>query len=88
MTFFPARVMDLPNRNGLVAMSLAGLYEILLRGLVGEADRNSLSYITPEAAYGELKKRTGQDFGYDPEKWRTFIRENSERLQVGPFERI
>ena len=48
-------------------MPVAGLYELLLLGLSGEADPQTLGYIPREAAYEELKRRTGQDFHYDLE---------------------
>jgi hypothetical protein len=69
-------------------MSLAGVYELLLQGLAGDAPPRSLGYMSPEAAYEELKRRTGQDFGYDVENWREYIRGHREELRVGPFERI
>jgi hypothetical protein len=69
-------------------MSLQGVYEMLLRGLAGEADPNTLSYISREAAYAQLKRRTEQDFGYDVEKWREYIRANQDRLDIGRFEMI
>ena len=45
-------------------MSMSGVYELLLRGLEGKADPNTLSYVSREAAYEELKELTGQDFGF------------------------
>jgi hypothetical protein len=52
----------------------------LLRGLEGRSDPNSLPYISREAAYRELRQRTGQDFGYDVEKWRDYLRQGAEGL--------
>jgi len=69
-------------------MSLSGVYELLLRGLEGNSDPQTLHYTSREAAYEELKRLTGQDFGYDSGKWREFIRSTRERLRVGNFERI
>jgi hypothetical protein len=69
-------------------MPLSGIYEILLRGLAGTAAPNSLSYLSRNDAHAELKRRTGQDFGYDLEKWREYIRANREPLGVGGFEKI
>ncbi|HEV3255698.1 MAG TPA: hypothetical protein VG013_02340 [Gemmataceae bacterium] len=69
-------------------MSLSGVYELLLRGLAGEADPNSLNYVCRKRAYAELKRRTGQDFGYDLDQWRAFIRSHREALAVGKFENI
>jgi hypothetical protein len=69
-------------------MSLSGVYELLLRGLAGEADPNSLQYIAPDQAHADLKRRTGKDFGYDLEKWRAFLCAHREALGVGKFERL
>ena len=33
-------------------------------------------YLTREAAYQKLKAFTGQDFGYDAERWEVWIREH------------
>ena len=69
-------------------MSLNGVYELLLRGLAGQADPNSLQYIAPDKAHADLKRRTGKDFGYDLEKWRNFLCAHREALGVGKFERL
>jgi hypothetical protein len=63
-------------------MSLSHVDQLLLRGLEGRADPNSLQYISREAAYQELRQRTGQDFGYDVEKWRDYLRQDAEGLPV------
>ncbi len=68
-------------------MSLSGIYELLLRGLAGEADPNTLNYISREAAYTELKKRTGKDFGFDPEEWRAYIQSKQSFLGVGKLKK-
>jgi hypothetical protein len=62
-------------------MSLSHAYELLLRGLEGTSDPNSLRYISREAAYLELRQRTGQDFGYDIEKWREYVRLHAGELE-------
>ena len=54
-------------------MSLSSIYQLLLRGLEGSSDPSTLHYISRDAAYQELKQRTGQDFGYDIEKWREYV---------------
>ena len=69
-------------------MSLSGIYQLLLHGLEGMSDPNTLHYVSREAAYQELKQRTGQDFGHDAEKWRAYIRLHRERLGVARFEPI
>lgn len=69
-------------------MPLSGTYQLLLRGLEGTSDPNTPQYISREAAYQELKQRTGQDFGFDAESWREYIRVHRDRLGVARFERI
>ena len=69
-------------------MSLSGIYQLLLHGLEGMSDPNTLHYVSREAAYQELKERTGQDFGQDVEKWREYIRAHRDRLGVARFEPI
>jgi hypothetical protein len=63
-------------------MSLSHVDQLLLRGLEGTSDPNSLQYISREAAYEELRQRIGQDFGYDVEKWRDYLRQDAEGLPV------
>ena len=67
-------------------MSLADVYQLLLRGLEGTADPHTLHFISREAAYQELKLRTGQDFGYDIDKWRDFIQLHPEEIETGTFQ--
>ena len=69
-------------------MSMLGVYEILLRGLAEEVHPSTLHFLPRESAYQELKRRTGQDYGYDPEKWREYLRQHREELGVGNFEEI
>jgi hypothetical protein len=69
-------------------MSLSGIYQLLLQGLEGTSDPNTLHSISREAAYQELKQRTGRDFGHDVEQWREYIRLHRDRLGVATFERI
>ncbi len=69
-------------------MSLSGFYNLLLRGLAGKSDPQTLHYISPGAAHEELKKRTGEDFGYDVEKWREHLRSNRERLGIASFDHV
>ena len=61
-------------------MSLSHVDQLLLRGLEGRSDSNSLQHISHEAAYQELRQRTGQDFGYDVDKWRDYLRHGAEDL--------
>lgn len=69
-------------------MTLGGMYNLLLRGLSASTDPRQLHHMTPEAAYQELKQRTGQDFGYDVEKWRAYLRANREQLRIPSFDRV
>jgi hypothetical protein len=69
-------------------MSLSGIYQLLLHGLEGTSDPNTPHFISSEAAYAELKERTGQDFGQDVEKWREYIRVHRDHLGLARFERI
>jgi hypothetical protein len=69
-------------------MSLSGIYQLLLRGLEGTSDPNTLPSISREAPSDELKRRTGQDFGHDAERWRDYIRFHRDRLGVATFERL
>jgi hypothetical protein len=63
-------------------MSLSHVDQLLLRGLEGTSDPNSLQYISREAAYQELRQRTGEDFGYDAEKWRDYLRQGARDSPV------
>ena len=40
-------------------------------------------YVPRERALELLKRWTGQDFGYDAEKWETWIAENRSKVKVG-----
>src|SRR5262245_25135712 len=55
-------------------MSLESVSDILLRGLAGQLLPTALHHLSPEAAYAELKRRTGEDFGHDVESWRAYLR--------------
>ena len=69
-------------------MSRSGIFQLLLRGLEGTSDPNTLHYLSREEAYQELKQRTGQDFGQDVEKWREYVRLHRDRLGVARSEHI
>jgi hypothetical protein len=57
-------------------MSRLTLIEGLLRNLASEIDRNARAYLPRDVAYAELKRLTGQDFGYDVARWRAWLRGN------------
>jgi hypothetical protein len=53
-------------------------FEFLLRNLEGIPDgmpRDSW-YMSQERAYSELKRQTGQDFGYDVDAWAQWLDAN------------
>jgi len=47
----------------------ASPFEVWMMNLSQEIPKHSLHYMTKEEAYEELKKETGQDFGYEVDKW-------------------
>jgi hypothetical protein len=69
-------------------MSLSGAYSLLLRGLERISDPRTLHYVSRDAAYEELKNRTGEDFGYDVEKWREHLPSHRERLGIASFDHV
>ena len=56
-------------------MTKAGLIKILLKNLNQEIEQNDPSFCTREEAYRILKELTKQDFGYDVEQWKQWIKE-------------
>ena len=52
------------------------LEEIYILSLREKLPEGSMAYMTKESAYLELKKWTGQDFGYDANKWEQWIKDN------------
>jgi len=75
-------------------MSLLNPYQILLGNLAGRIPRGTLCglYMPKEQARELLMEETGQDFGYDVEKWREWLRRNkailprAERLRDSDFD--
>jgi hypothetical protein len=57
-------------------MTRLTLEEIFIKNIKQELPEASMAYMTKEAAYAARKKWTGQDFGYDAEKWKKWIDEN------------
>lgn len=54
-------------------------YKVLLLNLEGkfEGDSNKRKlYLSKEDALNSLKRMTQQDFGYDVEAWRKYLRDN------------
>lgn len=58
-------------------------YEILLKNMSGTMMRGRLEYLPKENAYEQLKRWTGQDFGFDLEGWMSWINENVGRSVNG-----
>lgn len=48
----------------------------LLMNLNREIEEGRREYLSLEQAYEKLKELTGQDFGYDVEKWRKWLKRN------------
>lgn len=50
--------------------------ERLLKNLAGEIpQRMRREYLAPEIAYEKIKAMTGEDFGMDAAKWKTWVSE-------------
>lgn len=49
-----------------------------IANLLGQRPKNSLGYMTKEQALELLKKRSGQDYGYDAKRWVQWVRENEK----------
>jgi hypothetical protein len=58
-------------------MSRASKFELLLAGLIGQRSLYPPAQ-TPERAYAELMRLTGQDFGYDTKAWERWLDANVE----------
>jgi hypothetical protein len=56
----------------------ASPFEVRMLNLRQELPEHSICYMTKEEAYEELKKETGQDFGYDVHKWEEWGRRAGE----------
>ena len=57
-------------------MSRITPFQGLLMNLTEEIAKGRREYLSKEAAYEKLKEFPGQDFGYDVEKWKKWLREN------------
>ena len=56
-------------------MSRITLFKGLLLNLEGKIQPpERREYLPPEEALAELKKRTGEDFGYDAAAWREWLK--------------
>ena len=57
-------------------MSRITLFQGLLMNLNQSIEVNRREYLTREEAYQQLKSLSGQDFGYDVESWKKWLKEN------------
>jgi hypothetical protein len=62
--------------------------EILILNLRQELGKNSLCYMTRAEAYEELKKETGEDFGFDADKWTEWGRSHGKLYPRAGDERL
>ncbi len=53
--------------------------EGLVRNLEERIRPGSRAYLSKEEAYKSLKLKTGQDFGFDADRWRKWIEDNVEQ---------
>jgi hypothetical protein len=60
-------------------MSRLTLYQILLLNLQGKLLPARREHLTKEQALAQLRERTGQDFGYDVDAWKRWLKERSLR---------
>jgi hypothetical protein len=54
-------------------MSILTPGEIYFENLAGTMNPNSLQYMSKELAYERLKQMTGQDFGFDVDRWKAWL---------------
>jgi hypothetical protein len=54
------------------------LWNLLLANLKEEIPSQHREYMTKEAAYRELKRLSGQDFGYDITSWQLWIKDQHQ----------
>lgn len=63
-------------------MSYMPLFELLIANLREELWPGRREYLTKEQAYEQLKYHTGQDFGFDIERWEQWVREHPKSIRV------
>lgn len=67
---------DGDKKYNWVFMTRLTLEQILILNLQERIPEGSMAYTKKEDAYLALKKYTGQDFGNDIEKWKSWVEEN------------
>ena len=62
-------------------MTRLTLEQLLLVNLAEQMpSRFTLGYMTKEDAYERLKEMTGQDFGYDLDAWKAWLRKHKKEF--------
>lgn len=69
-------------------MTRLKLGQMFIKNLKEEIGEGSTAHMTKEDAYYALKKWTGQDFGYDADKWKKWIEDNGFPILGLPPEKI
>jgi hypothetical protein len=69
-------------------MSLMSRWQILLANLEGAVPKGTLAYLPRGDVLGELRVWTGQDFGYDAARWRTYLRDQRAALGIDATEQF
>ena len=63
-------------------MSQMTLFEGILKNLKQEIEPGRREYLSREQAYQQLKYHTGEDFGYDAERWKAWIDEHPTSIRT------
>lgn len=63
-------------------MSRITLLQGLLLNLKGEIEPRRREYLSRKEAYAQLKLHTGQDFGYDVDKWEQWVRDHPTSIKA------
>ena len=59
-------------------------FDLYLRNLEEKISLESLYYMPKEEAYLELKKLTGQDFGFKVKTWKKWGSSHKKQLRIAP----
>ncbi len=51
--------------------------ELFIENLAGNISKETMQYMAKERALEMLKKASGEDFGYDIEKWKSWLNQKS-----------
>lgn len=58
------------------------LHQLLISNLAGHWDEDHFMYRDKEYAYNRLKEISGQDFGYDADKWKEWFNSPAGRKHL------